>query len=108
MKETLKVVNKMITKFLLKEGGMSNGYCTIIDGSLHYRNSFLVYSTPTSDDLTGRENKERASKLCEDIKKYLTKNKFYDNIAVKSTRDEHGCHNTYLTVKVEQRLNFNI
>lgn len=102
--EFLSEISKVATKFLMNNGGLSNGYMTYVRGRV--KNNVLDtvhWSTPTVQKLTGIQVYELGLQLNNELIEVMKKNSV-DECKFIAEHIEYGCYHTYATVTERNRL----
>lgn len=94
-RKDLQEIFTIVKRFLLANGGMSNGYQTYAEGDVRIdTSSHLKISIPHSDDMTKRQLTDLGRKLYLEVQKYM------ENVSIRRTAaidigheyTEHGCY----------------
>lgn len=91
--DDLIAIHAMIGIFMIKKGGMSNGYGTVVEGSVRVDtiSSFKI-ELPYKDHLTIKEVKEIGRQGYEMVRGYMERNGITGVIDVKTVHIEHWCY----------------
>lgn len=100
-KECLEKVSKLIKEFLLKNGGLSNGYDTYIEGNTRYPS--FTWNTPSSNKLTGIEKDKLSNNLLEKIRKVIEEYNV-EEIRIKVNYRGDGCCETILEIPITKKV----
>ena len=89
---TIERVAVVVCDFLKKNGGLSNGYATWVQGNVEIsRCEILKWCTPKKSDLTGNEVQQLGLELALKIQKIL-KEEGIERVSIRPRSSEHGCH----------------
>lgn len=98
--EMLSQIAETISKFLKKEGGMSNGYETYVKGYVvSNTHQSLTFKTPKTNDLRGSELDNKGSELNDKLVKILKAYDYKGDVKIQSTHMEHGCYEIEVSFK---------
>lgn len=96
----IKAISNIIIKFLKDNGGYSNGYVTYALGRVSVDSyGSIQWSTPKSDELTGKEVNKRGRELYEVIRKYMEINEINKTLIIENHHVEHGAYYTFISFK---------
>lgn len=85
-------VSLVARKFLLERGGLGNGYNTYVKGCVQVGSHLsLEWSTPTRDDLTGRQVRKLGTELYSSIVSVMRKFGV-SRCEFRAECEEHGCY----------------
>lgn len=105
----LQVISEIISDFLNKNGGYSNGLDTWVSGHVEPKTkSRLSWSTPRLETMTYGENNTLGSKLYDDIYKYIMDNEL-PAVEIRHNHIEWGTYETIINfspkeVKVKLKI----
>jgi hypothetical protein len=105
--EIIEELSKAIKDFLRANGGMSNGYETIVDGYVKYNvmaGSIQKLKTPAFRDLTGRQVDDKRRELEGILRDIVTKHRSKDTYKIFSSDVEDGCYNIYIDYTIRKRV----
>lgn len=108
METHIENIKLILVSFLKKNGGYGNGFETYIGGSVS-PNCFSImdWSTPTSENLTGKEVRLKGRDLYNDLHEYLKKNSIKETLVVKNNHISDGCFETHFYFKPKmERVSF--
>jgi len=100
-----------VSDFLLKNGGLHNGYSTTVDGEIIDKyNHYVRWVTPTFINLTGKEVACLSAELCDKLLILKIKSGLENCIInLTNTHIENGCYvnNVEVTISTSREVKLN-
>jgi hypothetical protein len=105
MEKHLEQITKIISQFLLRFGGMKNGFDTYAEGSVHLNVSGgLKIMTPACRDKSFRQVDTLSTELEQKIQHYMKANQINQPVYVTSRHQEYGIYETEVWFKTTKTL----
>ena len=98
-------VKRIVTAFLKKHSGYSNGLDTYVKGSVKFNSiSVLDWKTPKIGDMTLNEHHAEGYKLASEIAQYLKDVDYRDWIFINSYALDYGCYDTSVSIHISEDI----